>query len=201
MVMAGVPGQPCGRSPGQARVCARPEQLLAWQAGPAAVRPPDTDRACRPGIRTGDRAWLRRARMPGIRWMRSWPRSPRRPGGLGTPIRGRAARCAGWSCGTAIVTAGYRFEAAQVEDDGTLRITRLDRGPGSASCSVTRSRPTNGSTWSPRTGSAPCSGSSAGQDGDEVLAVLAAYHRRASGRLSGILQNPEVAHAFTNWRS
>jgi hypothetical protein len=96
---------------------------------------------------------------------------------------------------------GYRFEAAQVEDDGTLRITGLDRGPGSASCSVTRSRPTNGSTWSPRTGSAPCSGSSAGQDGDEVLAVLAAYHRRASGRLSGILQNPEVAAAFTNCRS
>jgi hypothetical protein len=40
-----------------------------------------------------------------------------------------------------------------------------------------------------------------GQDGDDVLALLAACHQRAGGRLDDLMTHPDVAAEFSNWHS
>jgi hypothetical protein len=96
---------------------------------------------------------------------------------------------------------GHRFAAAQLEDDGTLRITGHDRGPG---VSEFFGEEITSYDWvyviaPDRVGSlARLLG---GQDSDDVLALLAAYYRHTGGRLSDLLKSPEIATGFSNWRS
>lgn len=96
---------------------------------------------------------------------------------------------------------GTRFEAAQIEDDGTLRIVGHDTGPrvsefwGAAITSY---------EWvyvvGPERVSALHTGLTGGE-GDDVLAALEAYYNRHEQRLHGLLTSPEVAAHFSNWHS
>src|SRR5262249_9432980 len=40
-----------------------------------------------------------------------------------------------------------------------------------------------------------------GHDDDDVLELLAAYHQRASGQISDLMNQPGVAAQFSNWHS
>ena len=40
-----------------------------------------------------------------------------------------------------------------------------------------------------------------GHDGDDVLALLAAYHQRGGGQLSDLMNHPDVTAHFSNWHS
>jgi hypothetical protein len=40
-----------------------------------------------------------------------------------------------------------------------------------------------------------------GQEEDDVLTLLAAYHQRAGGQLGDLMQHPDVAAHFSNWHS
>jgi hypothetical protein len=40
-----------------------------------------------------------------------------------------------------------------------------------------------------------------GQDGDDVLGLLAAYDRHAGTQISGLMTHPDVAAEFSNWHS
>lgn len=40
-----------------------------------------------------------------------------------------------------------------------------------------------------------------GHDGDDVLTLLAAYHKRAGGQISDLMTHPDVAANFSNWHS
>ena len=96
---------------------------------------------------------------------------------------------------------GRRFEAAQIEDDGTLRITGHDTGPrvseffGTAITSyewVYVIAPVRIGTLFRLLG---------GAEGDDVLHALAAYHQQHGGRIGDLLRSPEVAAEFANWHS
>jgi hypothetical protein len=96
---------------------------------------------------------------------------------------------------------GTRYEDAALEHDGTLRITGHDQGPrvsefwGNAITSY---------EW---VYVVACDRVPAllrllgGRDGDDVLAVLAAYHQTAGGQISDILNHPDVTAHFSNWHS
>src|SRR5262249_57410292 len=93
-----------------------------------------------------------------------------------------------------------RQDAARLAD-GTLRITGHDQGPGVSEffgAAITSYE------WVylvaadriPALIRLLC-----GHDGDDVLALLAAYHQRAGGQLSDILNHPDVTARFSNWHS
>jgi hypothetical protein len=96
---------------------------------------------------------------------------------------------------------GTRYQDAALEHDGTLRITGHDQGPrvsefwGDAITSY---------EW---VYLVACDRTPAlirllgGHDGDDVLALLAAYHQRAGGQISDILNHPDVTAHFSNWHS
>jgi hypothetical protein len=96
---------------------------------------------------------------------------------------------------------GTMFTSAQLETDGTLRITGADTGSrvseffGDAITSY---------DWvyvvaSDRVG-ALCS-ALGGHAGDDVLSILAAYYEQGHGRLHEVLTGPQVAASFSNWHS
>jgi hypothetical protein len=96
---------------------------------------------------------------------------------------------------------GTQFEAAQVEDDGTLRVAGHDTGArvsdffGAAITSyewvyvVSAGRVT---ALAQALGAEP---------GDDVLDALASYYQQHDGRLSELLRSPEIAAGFDNWPS
>jgi hypothetical protein len=96
---------------------------------------------------------------------------------------------------------GTRLEAAQIEDDGTLRITGHDTGArvseffGTAITSyewVWVVAPTKVDALLQLLGGA--------EDGD-VLDALATYYQQHGGQLSELMRRPEVAAHFDNWHS
>ena len=96
---------------------------------------------------------------------------------------------------------GTRRLDAALEHDGTLRITGHDQGPrvsdfwGEAitSCEwvyvIAADRIPALLTLL------------GGHDGDDVLALLAAYHQRAGEQLTHLMTHPDVAASFSNWHS
>lgn len=96
---------------------------------------------------------------------------------------------------------GAQFEAAQIEDDDTLRVTGHDTGPrvseffGAAITSY---------EWVYVVGPgrmgelARLLGTAAGGD---VLGALAAYYRQHDGQISDLLRSPEIGAEFDNWHS
>jgi len=96
---------------------------------------------------------------------------------------------------------GTRHLDAALEDDGTLRITGHDQGLrvseffGAAISSyewvyiVAADRIPDLIRLLD------------GHDGDDVLALLAAYHQRAGGQIGDIMNHPDVTAQFSNWHS
>jgi hypothetical protein len=96
---------------------------------------------------------------------------------------------------------GGQFEAAQLEDDGTLRITGHDQGPG---VSEVFGAGITSYEWvyvvaPDRVG--VLLRHMGGGDGADVLEVPAAYHEQARGRISGLLRSPDIGAEFSNWHS
>lgn len=133
----------CGRLPGR-------------QAGSAVIRSLTATRG-RPGSARGELAWPQQTTDPRIRWTSSWPRSPLRREGPCIPTPGRAVRCV--VLRDTHGDRGSRLEAAQLEDDGTLRITGRDHGPGVSEFFDEQIRSYEWVRWSPPTGSATSCGS------------------------------------------
>jgi hypothetical protein len=96
---------------------------------------------------------------------------------------------------------GTQFEEAQLEDDGTLRITGHDTGR-------TVSQFFGGDITSyrwvyvvPPDRIQILLHELGGNDDDDILTALAAYHEQHSGRISSLLKNPPVSASFDNWHS
>ena len=96
---------------------------------------------------------------------------------------------------------GTQFEAAQLDDDGTLRVTGHHTGPGVSEFfgdAITCYEwayliaPDRVGTLFTLLG---------GQVGDDVLDLLATYHDQHGGQMNDLLRNPPVAAAFSNWHS
>lgn len=96
---------------------------------------------------------------------------------------------------------GTRSETAQIEDDGTLRITGHDTGPrvsefwGDAITSyewVYIVVPEKVGALLTLLG---------GHEGDDALAALAAYHQYHGRQINDLLRSPEVVADFSNWHS
>ena len=96
---------------------------------------------------------------------------------------------------------GTRLETAQIEDDGTLRISGHDTGSrvteffGTAITSyewVYVIAPARVDTLLRLLG---------GAEGADVLDALATYHQQHGGQLSELMRSPEIAAYFDNWHS
>ena len=96
---------------------------------------------------------------------------------------------------------GTQVEAAQLEDDGTLRVTGHHTGPGVSeffgdaitcydwACVIA---PDRVGTLFTLLG---------GQAGDDVLDLLATYHDQHGGQMNDLLRSFQVAATFSNWHS
>ena len=97
---------------------------------------------------------------------------------------------------------GAQFEAAQLEDDGTLRITGHDTGQG---VSDFFGDDITSYEWvyvvPPDRVQALLAALGASDAEDDVLTALAAYHEQHGGQISAVLKNPPVSAAFDNWHS
>ncbi|HEY3903910.1 MAG TPA: hypothetical protein VGM14_08420 [Streptosporangiaceae bacterium] len=97
---------------------------------------------------------------------------------------------------------GAQFEAAQLEDDGTLRITGHDTG---RSVSDFFGDDITSYEWvyvvPPDRVRTLLQALGASDAEDDVLTALAAYHEQHGGRISAVLKNPPVCAAFDNWHS
>ena len=96
---------------------------------------------------------------------------------------------------------GTQFEAAQIDDDGTLRVTGHHTGPGVSEffgAAITSYdwayviAPERVQTLLTLLG---------GHTGDDVLDRLAAYHEQHGGQVNDLLRGPQVAADFSNWHS
>jgi hypothetical protein len=96
---------------------------------------------------------------------------------------------------------GTQFEAAQIEDDGTLRVTGHHTGPGVSEffgAAITSYdwayviAPDRTATLLTLLG---------GHTGDDVLDLLATYHHQHGGQINDLLRGPQVAATFSNWHS
>jgi hypothetical protein len=96
---------------------------------------------------------------------------------------------------------GTQFEAAQMEDDGTLRVAGHDTGPG---VSGVFGAAITSYEWvyavpSDRIGA--LARALGAEHGDDVLDALAGYYQQHGGRISGLLRSAEIAAEFDNWPS
>jgi hypothetical protein len=96
---------------------------------------------------------------------------------------------------------GTQFEAAQLEDDGTLRVVGHDTGPG---VSAVFGAAITSYEWvyvvpSSRIGA--LARALGAEHDDDVLDALAAYYRQHDGRISPLLRSAEIAAEFDNWPS
>jgi hypothetical protein len=96
---------------------------------------------------------------------------------------------------------GTLFEAAQVEDDGTLRIVGHDSG---SRVSDFFGAGITSYEWvyvvPPGRVAALIQALDAGQDKD-VLDAVASYYQQHGGQISELLRSPEIAAQFSTWHS
>ena len=96
---------------------------------------------------------------------------------------------------------GTQFEAAQLDDDGTLRVTGHHTGPGvseffreaitSYDWAYVIAPDRVGTLFTLLDGHA----------GDDVLGLLATYHNQHGGQMNDLLRTSQVAATFSNWHS
>ena len=96
---------------------------------------------------------------------------------------------------------GTQFEAAQLDDDGTLRVTGHHIGPG---VSEFFGDAITSYDWAyviahDRVGTLFTL--LGGQAGDDVLDTLATYHDQHGGQINDLLRSSQVAATFSNWHS
>ena len=96
---------------------------------------------------------------------------------------------------------GTQFEAAQLDDDGTLCVTGHHTGPG---VSEFFGQAITCYDWayviaSDRVGILFTV--LGGQTGGDVLGLLATYHDQHGGQMNDLLRGPQVAATFSNWHS
>ena len=96
---------------------------------------------------------------------------------------------------------GTQFEAAQIDDDGTLRVTGHHTGPG---VSEFFGAAITSYDWAyviapGRVGTLLIL--LGGHAGDDVLDRLAAYYDQHGGQVNDLLRSPQVAADFSNWHS
>ena len=96
---------------------------------------------------------------------------------------------------------GTQFEAAQMEDDGTLRVVGHDTGPG---VSAVFGAAITSYEWvyvvpSGRIGA--LARALGAEHDDDVLDALAGYYHQHDGRISQLLRAAEIAAEFDNWPS
>jgi len=96
---------------------------------------------------------------------------------------------------------GTQFEAAQIEDDGTLRVVGHDTGPG---VSRVFGAAITSYEWvyvvpSGRVGALVQA--LGAEHSDDVLDALASYYQQHDGQISKLLRSPEIAAEFDNWPS
>ena len=92
---------------------------------------------------------------------------------------------------------GTQFEAAQMEDDGTLRVVGHDTGPG---VSAVFGAAITSYEWVYVVPSGRI-GALGAEPRDDVLDALASYYRQHDGQISQLLRSPEIAADFANWPS
>jgi hypothetical protein len=96
---------------------------------------------------------------------------------------------------------GSMREEASLEEDGTLRFLGHDRGQRvtlAFGASVTSYE------WTyvvPPDRIGQLTRALGGSPGDDVLALLATYHRRVGGTMDGVFRSPGVRAEFSNWHS
>jgi hypothetical protein len=96
---------------------------------------------------------------------------------------------------------GSQFEAAQIETDGTLRITGHDQGAG---VSEAFGEDISSYEWVyviPPDRIGRLIRLLGGTESDDVLDLFAAYHARTNGIVSALLKHPDVGADFSNWHS
>ena len=97
---------------------------------------------------------------------------------------------------------GTHHQDAALDQDGTLRITGHDQGPG---VSEFFGGDITCYEWvymvAPDRVPALVTLLGGHDDGDDVLALLAAYHQRTGGQISDIMNHPDVTAHFSNWHS
>jgi hypothetical protein len=94
---------------------------------------------------------------------------------------------------------GTHYQCAALEQDGTLRITGHDQGPG---VSEFFGRNITSYEWAYIVAPGRVRALIrllGGHDGDNVLALVAAYHQCAGGQISDIMNHPDVTAHFSNW--
>jgi hypothetical protein len=96
---------------------------------------------------------------------------------------------------------GTRFEAAQIEGDGTLRVVGHDTGPRVSDffgAAIT------GYEWVylvPSGRVTALAQALGAEHGDDVLDALASYYQQHGGRISELLRSPRIAAEFDTWHS
>jgi hypothetical protein len=96
---------------------------------------------------------------------------------------------------------GTQFEAALLENDGTLRVAGHDTGPG---VSRVFGAAITSYEWVyviPPGRVAALVQALGAEQRDDVLDALASYYRQHDGQISQLLRSPEIAAGFDNWPS
>lgn len=96
---------------------------------------------------------------------------------------------------------GTQFEAAQMEDDGTLRVIGHDTGAGVSDVFGTAITSYEWVYVVPSGRVNALVQALGAEPGDDVLDALASYYQRHGGRISHLLRSPEIAAEFDNWPS
>ena len=94
---------------------------------------------------------------------------------------------------------GTRFEAAQMEDDGTLRVAGRDTGPGVSDFSGTTITSYDWVYVVPSGRVGALVQALGAEHGDDVLDALAVCYRQHGGRISELLGSPGIAAGFGTW--
>lgn len=94
---------------------------------------------------------------------------------------------------------GTQFEAAQMEDDGTVRVAGHDTGPGVSDVFGAAITSYEWVYVIPSGRVQALARALGAEPGDDVLDALARYYHQHGGRISQLLRNPEIAAEFDNW--
>ncbi len=96
---------------------------------------------------------------------------------------------------------GTMFEAAQMEDDGTLRVVGHDTGSRVSDVFGTGITSYEWVYVVPPGRVSALVQALGAEPGDGVLDALASYYQQHDGRLSELLRSPEIAAQFSTWHS